>query len=168
MVNGRQEWMHRGHADYDPNRIGDISQIKVLAALVGAGKFMLAPVFHSLRYDLAMDDEGRISRIQCKTGHITRGAVVFPTYSLRAAKRETEWRRVAADYQGQVDFFGVYCPENEKVYLVPIAVACGKRGCSLRLEPTKNNQRKLIRWAKDFEVNPLPIMAYGNGVQLGP
>ena len=28
MLAGRPEWMHRTHANYDPNRIGDISQVR--------------------------------------------------------------------------------------------------------------------------------------------
>ena len=168
MPTGRQEWMYRGHENYDPNRIGDISQAKIAAALIAAGKLLWSPMCQTSRADLLMEDEQGYSRIQCKTGHILRGAVIFPVFSLRAAKRETQWRRVAADYQGQVDFFGVYCPDNDKVYLVPMTAISGKRACSLRLEPANNNQQKLIRWAKDFEVKPLPIAAYGNGILLGP
>ena len=168
MVTGRQEWMRRGHEDYDPNRIGDLSHVKIVAALIAAGKFLWSPMRQAGRTDLLMEEEGSYSRIQCKTGHIFRGAVAFPVYSLRAARRETGWRRIAADYEGQVDFFGVYCPENDKVYLVPIGSISSKRMCHLRLDPARNNQQKLIRRAKDFEVTPLPLSAYGNSVSLGP
>jgi hypothetical protein len=148
--------MYRGHEDYDPNRIGAISSAQVAAALVEAGKFLWTCYVREARSDFLMEDqEGRIFRVQCKTGHLFRGAVQFQTYSLRAARRGTEWRRVRRDYQGQIDFFGVYCPDNRKVYLVPIEDVPTTRMCHLRLTPPKNNQRRGIRWARDYEVRPV-------------
>jgi hypothetical protein len=156
MHPGRQPWTYRGHEGYDPNLIGSISEARVLAALVEAGWFVLTPYLRTPRFDLVvMDGEGRFHRIQCKTGHISNGAVFFPTQSLRAAKRETEWRRVAFDYLGQVEYFGVYCPDNGKVYLVPIKDAPNRRICALRINPPKNNQSKRIRWAGPYELKPL-------------
>jgi hypothetical protein len=100
------------------------------------------------------EEDGRLYRVQCKTGHMTHEAVFFPTQSLRAAHRETAWRRVARHYQGQVDYFAVYCPNNGKVYLVPIADMRTRRGGHLRIDPPKTNQKKGIRWAEDYEVKP--------------
>ena len=155
MMGGRKDWTFRTHEDYDPNLIGAISQARVAAALVEAGKIVLTPFAHTPRYDLVFEEDDRFFRVQCKTGHLIRGAVYFATQSLRAARRETEWRRVAADYQGQVDYFGVYCPDNGIVYLVSITAAGTKRMCGLRIDPPKNNQKKRIRWAVDYEVKPL-------------
>jgi hypothetical protein len=152
---GRQPWMYRDHEDYDPNAIGAITQARVLAALVEAGWGVLMPYMSVTRIDLViMDSRERFYRVQCKTGHIRCGAVGFPTQSLRAAKKETEWRRIAADYTGQIEYFGVYCPDNGRVYLVPIEDVPTHTRCHLRLDPPKNNQRKRIRWAKDYEVIP--------------
>jgi hypothetical protein len=151
---GRQEWTFRNHEDYDPNRIGAISHARVAAALIEAGKMVWVPFAHVPRYDLIFEEMGQFFRVQCKTGHLLRGALCFMTQSLRAAKRETEWRRVAVDYQGQVDYFGVYCPDNGRVYLIPIADLPVKCRCCLRIEPAKNNQKKRVRWAKDYEVKP--------------
>lgn len=153
---GREEWMSRTHEDYDPNRIGEISQTRVIAALVEAGKFVYLPLGQAGRSDLVFEDEQGLFRVQCKTGGIFNGAMFFPTQSLRAARRETEWKRVARDYQGQIDFFGVFCPNNGKVYLVPINVATAHTRCFLRLTPPKNNQRKRIRWAWEFELPASP------------
>src|SRR5207249_10736790 len=59
-------------------------------------------------------------RSQSKTGRMFRGAVYFRPHRLRAARRETGWQRRVTDYKGEVDYFGVYCPEMDAVYLVPI------------------------------------------------
>src|SRR5262249_18385070 len=90
-----------------------------------------------------------------KTGHLFRGALAFRPLSLRAARRETEWRRVARDYQGQIDYFAVYCPENEKVYLIPIEDVPTRRHFHLRIEPARNGQQRGLHWAGDYEVRPL-------------
>jgi hypothetical protein len=168
MIAGRGEWTYRDHEDYDPNRIGAITQARVAAALVEAGKVVLIPFVHVPRYDLVIEEEERFSRVQCKTGHLFRGAVFFSCHSLRAARRETEWRRIAFDYQGQVDYFGVYCPDNGAVYLVPIADVTSRRACYLRIDPAKNNQQKRIKWAKDYELKPLPYSDLGMPDFLGP
>jgi PD-(D/E)XK endonuclease len=154
MINGRLPWMYRTHEDYDPNEIGAISQVKVIAAVVEAGANVLLPWVQVARYDLVVEWKGRFLRVQCKTGQIFRGAISFRPQSLRAAKRETEWRRIVYRYDGEIDVFGVYCPDNGKVYLVPIADGNTHGTCFLRLDPPKNNQRKRIRWAADFEVIP--------------
>jgi len=147
--------MYRTHADYDPNEIAAITQAKVATALIEAGKVVLVPWMQVARYDLVFEEKGTFSRVQCKTGQIFRGAVYFRPQSLRAAKQETGWSRTPAGYQGEIDYFGIYCPDNGKVYLVPIAEANTRGTCFLRIDPPKNNQRKRIRWAGDYEVKPL-------------
>ena len=154
MEVGRPAWTYRTHEDYDPNRIGAVSEAKVIAALVEAGKAIWLPHVSAPRCDLLFEDEGGVWRVQCKTGHVVRGAVYFATQSLRAARRGTEWRRVAANYEGQIDFFGVYCPDNGVVYLVPIADTKTNWRCGLRIDPPKNNQKKKIHWARDYELRP--------------
>src|SRR5262245_23409749 len=152
----RLPWLVRDDPSYDPNLIGAISQAKVMAALVEAGKVVLAPCVNVVRYDLVIEEQGQFYRVQCKTGRLFRGAIYFRPHSLRAAKRETGWVRRVIDYNVHVDYFGVYCPDNGGVYLVPIADT-SLRCCSLRVTPAKNNQSKRVRWAKDYEVLPLPV-----------
>lgn len=59
-------------------------------------------------------------------------------------------------YRGQVDAFGVYCPENGGVYLVPID-GLPASGAYLRVEPTANGQRRLIREAAPYEVAKITL-----------
>ena len=64
---------------------------------------------------------------------------------------------------GEVEYFGVFCPENAKVYLVPISDVPMIQA-SLRLEPPRNGQQKHIRWAKDYEIGS--AMEIGNNSEL--
>jgi hypothetical protein len=54
-------------------------------------------------------------------------------------------------YVGEVDAFGVWCPQNRRGYFVPIDdVAAGI--ATLRVGPTQNSQQHGVRWAKDYEL----------------
>jgi hypothetical protein len=53
---------------------------------------------------------------------------------------------------GEVDFFGVHCPQTGGVFLIPIQDIPTKQTASLRVEPTRNSQRKRIRMAADYEI----------------
>ncbi len=127
--------------------VGNISEAMVLAALVRTGKDVLIPWGDNLRYDMAYDDGGQLIRVQCKTARgLNNGSVSFAassSYSHRGGKKK--------DYRGQIEFFGVYCPLTQQVYLVPVDDV-GVSNAILRIEPSGNNQTKRVRWAKDYVV----------------
>ena len=128
---------------------GEISRTQVIAALARTGKFILVPLCDCLRYDLAFEEEGKLFRVQSKTGHLTRGAVAFHPCSIDS--RSQPGHCIRRPYTHDVEFFGVYCPENNKVYLVPVAEATNT-GWVLRIDPPRNGQKTKIRWARDFEI----------------
>jgi hypothetical protein len=139
---------------HHPKATGELSQAYIAARLIEVGYKVLAPYGDNLRYDLVIEDaEGAFWRVQCKTGWIEGdGAYIeFSTassyYHTRAGK--TAYGRKA--YRGQADYFAVYCPALEQSYLIPVEQV-GKTNAMLRLLPTKNNQEKKIRWAKDYEL----------------
>jgi PD-(D/E)XK endonuclease len=131
---------------------GDIAEQAVTLALMVAGKTVLKPVSNGLRYDLAIDNlDGTFTRVQCKTGIVKRdGGVVH----FRACSADAR-RPNGVAYHGQVDAFGVYCPEDGSVYLVPIDQLSGiSTVVSLRLLPTKSGQEQGIRLAAAYRVSP--------------
>jgi PD-(D/E)XK endonuclease len=127
--------------------VGDITQSQVMAALLKRGKKVLMPFGDNFRYDLVVEDDGRFTRIQCKTGKINRGAIAFSVASSqyhRGGKRQ--------NYRGQVDAFGVFCPDNDKVYIIPIDDLPLVREAKLRLTLPRNSQVKGVRWASVYEI----------------
>lgn len=127
--------------------VGDITQSQIMSALLKQGKRVLMPFGDNSRYDLVAEIGGRFTRIQCKTGKLHRGAIVFAVASSqyhRGGKRQ--------DYRGQVDAFGVFCPDNKKVYIIPIGDLPLVREAKLRLAPPRNSQVKRIRWAAEYEI----------------
>lgn len=123
--------------------IGERSEGQVLAALLKAGKTILMPFGDNQRYDLVVDEDGVFKRIQCKTGRLKNGVILFKVSSTVGRKGKN------ISYQGQVEVFGVYCPETDDVYLVPIEKV-GVKEFSLRIATPKNGQKKDLHWAKDY------------------
>jgi hypothetical protein len=133
--------------------VGNISTAQVLAALVRMGKVVLLPFAEGGRYDLVFEEEdGRFVRVQCKTARLVRGAVCFATSSVDSRSADKVIRK---GYVGEVDFFGVYCAANGKIYLVPVTDV-PLTMASLRLEPPRNGQQTHIRWARDYEIGSAP------------
>jgi len=65
--------------------------------------------------------------------------------------RSTDHGQGRQSYVGSAHIFGVYFPPLRAVYLVPLDAVAEVQGF-LRLEPTRNNQRKKVRFAADFEI----------------
>ena len=129
-----------------PKRVGDISQVKVMAALVAAGKSILLPFGKNTRYDLVIEDGDRFVRVQCKTGRLgPRGVIKFSTASTydHHARRSGRERR---SYRGEADLFGI-----------PVESSPSTQG-SLRITAPANGQRRLIRWAEEFELAQSPLL----------
>jgi hypothetical protein len=116
-------------------------------ALVGKGYFVSIPFGENHRYDLLVDDGGRILRVQVKTGRLRRDVIEYSCSSSHTHRGGTH----ARPYFGQADVIAVYCPQNGKVYLVPEEEFVASRA-HLRLTAPANNQRRGIRWASRFEL----------------
>jgi hypothetical protein len=132
-----------------PKTVGDRTTLAVMLALRDAGYAILVPFGENTRYDLVIDDGRTLSRIQCKTGRLRAGAIRFAACSTYA--HHPNPKVVRRDYAGQVDFFGVYCPETGGIYLVPIDADVRRQG-NLRVTPPRNGQARGIRLAARYEI----------------
>lgn len=132
---------------------GDITMSKILSVLLELGETVLFPWGDNDRYDLAVDrGNGRIDRIQCKTGRLRDGVIKAKLCSVQTHRKGVAFSESTHKYnKSQIDTFGIYCPETAKCYLVPIEEA-SMIEIYLRIEPTKNNQAEKIKWAKDYEI----------------
>jgi hypothetical protein len=84
-------------------------------------------------------------RVQCKRAWPSGGCLVFNS-------RGTDHGNGRRSYRGLADIFGVYFPQTEGVYLVPIDAVADSKGW-LRVEPARNNQRRGVRFAVDFGID---------------
>jgi hypothetical protein len=127
--------------------VGQRTEAIILAALVRQGYRVLTPFGFNQRYDLVIDSGTSFLRVQCKTGRLRRGAILFNTQSIRSNMTGT----VRRSYRGEIDLFAVYCPETDRIYAVPVADATDTLG-TLRVDPPGNGQAKGVRWAADYEL----------------
>jgi hypothetical protein len=131
---------------HDTKAQGERSTGAILGALVREGRTVLLPFGDNQRYDLVVEENGSFVRVQCKTARLIENGRV-----LEFATCSSRWdHKPRRDYRGQADLFGVYSPELDRIYLVPVE-SVGKTAAYLRLVPCKNKQKQAIRYASDFE-----------------
>ena len=128
-----------------PVDVGQRSEAAILAAFVDRGFLVWLPWGVNQRADMLLEVDGRILRIQCKTGRLRNGTIRFSARSVRANRTGIFFR----NYVGEIDLFAVYCPANRRVFMVPCAEGLSIEP-TLRLAPTINNQSMRIQWADDY------------------
>jgi hypothetical protein len=89
-------------------RVGDISELRVMCDLVRAGYLVSIPFGENHRYDLIIEKDFVLSRVQVKTGRLRNGAVIFNCYSSHSHRGGPTCRV----YTGQVEFFGIFVPHR--------------------------------------------------------
>jgi hypothetical protein len=112
------------------------------------GYRVLTPFGVNHRYDFVLDMGDRFLRVQCKTGRLRNGAVMYTTHSTRCNTRRVYQR----GYTGQLDLFAVFCPDTGRVYVVPLDQEPTHTEGTLRIDPPADGQSRRIRWAKDYEL----------------
>jgi hypothetical protein len=142
-----------------PKRVGDRSTLAIMVALERAGYDLFLPFGENTRYDLVIDDGGRLARVQCKTGRLRTGAIRFRACSSYAHHPNPKYR--PRDYLGQIDFFAIYCPETAGVYLVPIEEIQVRTHGALRVTAPLNSQRRQIRYAAGYQIGVVTTEGLG-------
>ena len=126
---------------------GDVAEAYVTARLLESGRNVLKPLGDNCRYDLVMEDVHGFHRVQVKSGYRDgHGCIKFATSS---SSFHAGGKRMS--YRGQIEFFACFDPETHAVYLVPVNDV-GTAFASLRLEPTRNGQKRGCRMAEDYKV----------------
>jgi len=135
----------------------------VLNRLVQKGFEVLIPWGGHRRYDIAyfatvehrnfgffVYRENHLVRIQVKIGRLTsdKSGVDFNTTSVHP-RGDKHYRR---DYAGDAEYFGVYCPDLDRVYMVPVSEAPRSGHMTLRLTQPKTAQKGGYHFARDYEL----------------
>ena len=126
------------------SRSGNPGEAAVLNAFVQRRLSVLLPFGEGHPYDLVVAIENAFLRVQCKTAWENRGCVVFNAYA-------TDHGRGQVSYVGRADAFGVYFPPGDTVYVVPVGAS--RSEMRLRMDPARNNQRRRVRLAVEYEID---------------
>src|SRR5258706_8564870 len=124
---------------------GNAAEAAVLSAFAQRGYGVLVPFGGGHPYDLVVELGTDLLRVQCKRAWPSGGCMLFNS-------RGTDHGNGRRSYRGLADIFGVYFPKTDGVYLVPIDEVPPSKGW-LRVEPPRNNQKRGVRFAADFEID---------------
>ena len=136
---------------------GDIGVFKVQADLAERGWMILSPQTEHAPFDLVAYNGTQFIRVQVKYRVAVGGKISLQFKSAWVDKHGLHTVRID---KSSIDVIGIYCPDSQKCYYLnpeqhEVAVC-------LRLEPTRNHQRKRILWANEFMVfPPRPLSSVG-------
>jgi PD-(D/E)XK endonuclease len=116
------------------------------------------------RYDLIFDTRPQLLRVQCKWATRYGEVVVVRCYSCRRAR---EGMRKRVYLREGVDAIAAYCLELDRYFFFPAELFHLKSHFQLRLSPARNNQRRGINWADDFDFAATLGAQNGAIAQLG-
>jgi hypothetical protein len=138
--------------DLTPSQKGAAAEAAIASAAIQLGLVVLRPLCEGGRYDLMFDLEPKLLRVQCKLAKLVDGIL-----SVRLqTSRHTPGGYVFTSYSpSEIDVVAAYSSELNRSFLLPIAEVSGMCGIHLRLKPAKNNQAQGVRWADDYELEPM-------------
>ena len=124
---------------------GDETEARIIYEFVSNGYSVSLPFGDNDRYDLVLDDDGELYRIQCKTAWRNKEETIrFNTHT--QTTRGGEYREET--YYGEIDAFAVHYPGNGNVYWVDIDDATGQK-MELRFDASIDHPS--INWAREYE-----------------
>ena len=143
---------------------GAIAETAVIHEAVKLGIGVLKPVNDGLRYDLVLDIDEQLVRVQVKWAPRHADVVIIRAYSCRRTRDGLVRRPYTPE---EVDAYAAYCRELDRCYFLPIAEFVGQKQIQLRVAPAKNNQTRGIIWDKDYEFTARLGAHQGAVAQLG-
>lgn len=125
---------------------GSYAELKVLTDLAGKGFIVSVPYGHNHRYDLIVDINGSLKRIQIKYTKSNGETIHVRCRSLCAAAKYN-YKYTSKD----IDYIAVYDETINKCFYIKSALlGNGRNSISLRIIESKSGQKKKSLWAKDF------------------
>jgi hypothetical protein len=138
-------------AELMPSQKGAVAGAHVAAAAIELGLTVLRPLCEGRRYDLVLDIEPVLLRVQCKLARRERGVLVVGLQTNRCTPRGY----LSTSYtSAEVDAIAAFSPALGETFLVPIEEVPGRRALHLRLDATCNGQSKRVVWASDYAFAP--------------
>jgi hypothetical protein len=99
---------------------GSISEVSILLYFLKMGYTVSIPWGENAKYDLIVDDGQGLKRVQVKTGRLRRGSVLFQLCSVYYDSKSSKCT-VHKYKDGDTDIFAIFCPDNGKIYIVPVS-----------------------------------------------
>ena len=132
---------------------GDIGLTMVIADLTSKGIQVALPISEHMPFDcIGVSPQNDIARIQVKYLAKRKGCL---NVSLRSTWVDKHGTHVSMHDKNEYEIVAVYCPDNNKCYYINRNEIDGSTFV-IRIDETKNKQKKLVHLASDYE---LPLRA---------
>jgi hypothetical protein len=133
---------------------GDLAELMVAVDLARRGYQVSFPYGEDCDYDLVVDRDGHLERVQVKYADSKGRVISVQCYSSSLTNGKVKHRKPYTPLT--VDWIAVYDPATDRCYYVGSEeFAGGRYHISLRIAATRNSQRKGIRFAEDYlELDP--------------
>lgn len=126
--------------------IGNLTELQCITGLYELGCDISIPFGNSQKYDLIMDYNGILYKIQVK--HANEHEDTHFIFKTRWQGHNSSGYTQTSYTKKDIDFFATYC--KGIVYLIPVEECSGAEK-TLRFEIPKNGQVKGINFAKNYE-----------------
>ncbi|RJO63892.1 MAG: hypothetical protein C4540_06110 [Candidatus Omnitrophota bacterium] len=123
---------------------GDIAEAFVMYLLKTQGFNVLIPWGEDTRYDIVSEKNGIFKRIQVKYVSSNNGV-------LDVAIRSSNNYNVKPYTSSEIDIIAAFCPLLNKVYFLPLNIIKNRRSLKLRLQQSRNQQKKNVVMAVQYE-----------------
>lgn len=125
------------------NDKGNIGLYSICADLAKKQWIILLPQGSQPHYDLVIEKNGVLKRVQARFSSKTKGGIVN-------VKLTTQGTKTTYHTNNNVDIIAIYEPNDDLVYYINLKEFQNKSLISLRTIPPANNQLSGIVWAKDY------------------
>ncbi len=130
----------------DTKIIGELTELKCQLFLLEQGFVVSKPVLDNARYDLILDYNNKLYRIQIKTSRWMSEKHEGIIFNCKSQHRTSDGNKIMKYTPDEIDFFMTEF-ENQ-FYLIPCDKIRGEM--RLRFKPTKNHQDNKAYFAKDY------------------
>lgn len=129
------------------SEIGNIGETIALSEFAKRGITVLIPFGQNVPYDLVIEINNKLYKIQCKT---TQKLIDGCKMRFNICRTNGFTGTHNTYTEEEIDFLCLYCIENDYIALVPIKEVLNQRDFVIRITKPKNNQTYGIHMADDY------------------
>ena len=129
--------------------VGNLTELQCITGLYELGCDVSIPFGNSQKYDLIMDHNGKLYKVQVKHAkdEYTDGKITHFSFKTRWQGHNSNGYTQTSYTKEDIDLFATY--HLNRIYLIPVE-ECSGAVKTIRYVPPKNGQRTGINFAQDY------------------
>ena len=133
---------------HETQQKGLITELQCQLYFSQKGLIVSVPTCQDSRYDMIVDIDGTLIKIQCKTCRLKSKTGI--TFNTRSCRINCSNKKISQSYnKNDIDYFATFY--NDKIYLVPVEI-CGESTKTLSFKLSVYNECSLI---SDYEADKI-------------